>query len=244
MTDRFEIQITHPATGEPAALSVQMHPASPKADPEMGDPKMDDLKLDEGDRLVIMMHGWGADASDLASLAPYLAPHLNQCHFIFPDAPYPCAANPFGREWFALDAADLRSARIEQNAIEARWIVHQMLDALISRFSCRADQIILGGFSQGGMMALGSGLSYAEQLGGLFCLSGALLGRPEAASPRPTAIFLAHGAEDMVVAPSLFHDTEQVLRDAGYHPHAHLLPHLAHGIDEAMLTQLISFLKS
>lgn len=64
--------------------------------------------------VVMFLHGYGADGADLLGLADPLAPHLPDTLFVAPDAPEPCAGNPFGRQWFPipwLDGSSEDSAR-------------------------------------------------------------------------------------------------------------------------------------
>ena len=58
-------------------------------------------------KMVVLMHGWGADSQDLAPLAPMLAADA-EMSVIVPDAPDICSANPFGRQWFELDRKSTR----------------------------------------------------------------------------------------------------------------------------------------
>lgn len=53
-------------------------------------------------KLVVLLHGWGADAADLIPLAPVLVCAGSGDAVFVPDAPYVCSANPFGRQWFEL----------------------------------------------------------------------------------------------------------------------------------------------
>ena len=55
------------------------------------------------ENIVILTHGYGADGRDLISIAEEWAPNLPKTLFISPDAPYPCEASPFGRQWFSLE---------------------------------------------------------------------------------------------------------------------------------------------
>ena len=54
--------------------------------------------------LLIMLHGWGANAEDLAPLASMLS--LKDCQLIFPDAPFPHPEVPGGRAWYILGTPD------------------------------------------------------------------------------------------------------------------------------------------
>src|SRR5262245_63044070 len=54
--------------------------------------------------LVVLLHGYGADGNDLIGLAPVLAPLMPDVVFHAPNAPFPCADNPMGYQWFAIPA--------------------------------------------------------------------------------------------------------------------------------------------
>ena len=54
-------------------------------------------------KIVLFLHGYGSNGSDLITLKDYF--HLNQSEteFISPNAPEPCEFNYFGYQWFALN---------------------------------------------------------------------------------------------------------------------------------------------
>jgi len=196
-------------------------------------------------RLIVLLHGWGADARDLAPLAPALAGGNSSCAVFVPDAPEPCSANPAGRQWFELASPDLGTAVIAEACLAAAPILHQLLDDLQARFSLSAAQIVLGGFSQGGMISLSGGLGYGPALGGLFCLSGGWL-TPEQTVCQPSAlpVFLAHGGTDPVVDVNLMKQTSAALAARGLCARTLLRPALAHSIDDEMLKGLAEFLQA
>jgi len=139
--------------------------------------------------LVILMHGRGADAHDLADLAPLLdvAPG---CRFVFPNAPRPWEASPgmtFGWTWFdgwPPEAGSLAASR-------------ELLIRFIGEATARypTTSLIIAGFSQGAMMALDAGLRI--ETAGIVAMSGGLYEFPAGATPRP--VFIGHGALDDVV---------------------------------------------
>ena len=53
-------------------------------------------------RLVILLHGIGADGNDLIGLAPAWADMLPDTVFVSPNAPFPCDMAPYGHQWFSL----------------------------------------------------------------------------------------------------------------------------------------------
>ncbi len=141
--------------------------------------------------LIVMLHGWGANAEDLASLA---APtDLPNCGFVFPDAPYPYPYSPTGRAWY-----DLRVENMYQGLKESRKIVTDWILSLEASAGVPLSQTILSGFSQGAAMTLDVGLNLP--LAGLVAMSGYLHSdittKKESSFP-PTLIM--HGTKDRVV---------------------------------------------
>ena len=64
-------------------------------------------------RLVVFLHGYGADGNDLIDIGRAWSKLLPDTAFVSPHAPYPCDQSPYGRQWFPLssgDAALLREA--------------------------------------------------------------------------------------------------------------------------------------
>ena len=194
-------------------------------------------------KLVVLMHGWGADGQDLLPLAPMLAGNSSGLAIIVPDAPDICSANPFGRQWFELASPDLSSDMIAQACSDAVPTIHQMLDSLAERYRLPTSEMVLGGFSQGGMVALSAGLSYSASLGGIFCLSGGWL-TPDQTLTQNTnlPVFLAHGEADPVVPISMMKNSETALMDRGFAPQCLLRPSLPHSIDEPVIDGLANFI--
>ncbi len=138
------------------------------------------------------MHGWGANAEDVASLFPFF--QLPNCQFIFPNAPFPHAASPVGRQWY-----DLQPENMYEGLIESRQILQDWLPSLESSTRVPLSRTILSGFSQGGAMTLDLGLKLP--LAGLVSMSGYLhpgaLEQENSTSLPPTLIM--HGKQDEVV---------------------------------------------
>ena len=229
--------------------------------PEVGSDEQTDQarSVTKDDRLVIMLHGWGADSSDLASLAPSLlgsvsvssgdtasAHHRGLGSAVFiPDAPDICSANPFGRQWFELSNP---ASGIERNSLaclQVAGFLAAMLDSLSAQKGYVSHQIILGGFSQGGMVSLTAGLAYQKPLRGLFCLSGGWL-TPEQTCHQSAGlpVFLAHGLVDPVVPFACMTQAEADLKKGGFAPKTLRRDYMAHGIDSETLHALKDFIAS
>ena len=185
---------------------------------------------------VIWMHGLGADASDFYGVPPQLGlPADLPVRYVFPNAPKIPVTINMGvvmRAWY--DVRGLGGHTEDESGIRdsARWIAE-----LVTREVTRGvpvKRVILAGFSQGGAMALFTGLRHAETLGGIMCLSAYLpLTETLAAEANPAnrnvPIFQAHGTQDPVVAYEMGQTTRDALSTSGYEVEWHDYP-MAHQV--------------
>jgi phospholipase/carboxylesterase len=156
---------------------------------------------------VIWMHGLGADGHDFEPIVPELdLPAAPAVRFVFPHAPVrPVTINNGMRMRAWYDVRGEGGVRREDEAgVRAS---ESSLKALIERERRRgvpADGVVLAGFSQGGAMALHTGLRYPERLAGIMALSCflPLLEKvADEASPanHEAPIFMAHGSDDPLI---------------------------------------------
>ncbi|MBD2347002.1 alpha/beta hydrolase [Anabaena subtropica] len=141
--------------------------------------------------LIVTLHGWGANAEDVASLLPYF--NLPDYQFVLPNAPYPYPYTALGRSWY-----DLRVENMYEGLPESRELLKDFLLSLESSTGVPLSRTILSGFSQGGAMTFDVGSKLP--LAGLVVMSGYL--HPEAISPNNTNIpptLILHGTRDEVV---------------------------------------------
>jgi phospholipase/carboxylesterase len=207
------------------------------------------------DSIVIFLHGWGADGTDLAPLSDALAQALpdkaKKTAFFTPDAPDICSANPAGRQWFALSFDEAGRQKHPDLCWQAATIIHKLLDSLCHDLGVQAKRIILGGFSQGGMISLAAGPSYHQRIAGIFSLSGAYLTMSQQQVLQAAAkghldsdfpILLVHGDDDSVVLPHALGQAKEALEELGATPDMHMVKQLGHGIDAAVISHLVAFL--
>ena len=169
---------------------------------------------------VIFLHGLGADGHDLAPLAAEL--DLGGVRFVFPHAPVRPVTINGGyrmRAWYDIVSRDIVQGEdatgIRQSEQQVRALIQHELEQGIA-----AERIVLAGFSQGGAIALHTGLRYSQRLAGILALSTYL---PLAASVREestvangaTPILMAHGTEDDVVPYSAGEKSRQLLTSLG-----------------------------
>lgn len=170
---------------------------------------------------VIFLHGLGADGHDLAPLAAEL--DLPGVRFVFPHAPIRPVTINGGyrmRAWYDVLGADFGTNQDETGIRESE----QQLRALIRREVERgvpASRIVLAGFSQGGAIALHTGLRYPDRLGGIIALS-SYLPLPEAlpaeahAANKDLPVMMAHGTEDTVIPFALGEASYRKLKSLDY----------------------------
>jgi phospholipase/carboxylesterase len=173
---------------------------------------------------VIWLHGLGADGNDFVPIVPELRlPQSLRVRFVFPHAPVRAVTINNGmrmRAWYDIAAADLNS---RADLIGVRESQAQ-LEALIERETARgmpSERIVLAGFSQGGAIALYTGLRHAERLAGIMALSTYLiapdkLATEASAANRGVPIFMAHGTADPVVRFQWGEASKRMLEAAGY----------------------------
>jgi phospholipase/carboxylesterase len=178
--------------------------------------------------LVVLLHGFGAPGDDLASLWRVIdAPPGTR--WAFPAAPLELEGMGFGgRAWWMIDVERLITARergnrdeLEREAPagmrEAHAHVVRMLDALGDRL--KPSRVVLGGFSQGAMVACDVALRTERPLAGVALLSGTLVARDEWAPliPRRRGLpfFESHGTEDPMLPYAQAEKLRDLLTEAG-----------------------------
>lgn len=188
------------------------------------------------EHLCILLHGWGADGTDLIDLAQPLADFLPQAAFFAPDAPHPCSANPLGREWF--DLTD--RTKMNERAIGATDCIHRLLDAASSDLEIPQQKMLLSGFSQGGMMSILAGLTYHAPLAGIISVAGAVLAEeaiPDA-SKHATPVLMVHGDADAVVPYQALDIGLDILNSKGYETKRLSCTGVGHGISPEAVQEM------
>jgi phospholipase/carboxylesterase len=171
---------------------------------------------------VIWLHGLGADGNDFAPIIPALQLHGTPIRFVFPHAPVQPVTINGGmrmRAWYDIKDGAIR--REDENGVRAS---QGLIEALIAREKERgtaAKRLVLAGFSQGGAIALQTGLRHPERIAGIMALSTYLpiadKLAPEAdAANRDVPVFMAHGSYDPVIVLARAEQSRDILRSLGY----------------------------
>ncbi|KAF2635083.1 Phospholipase/carboxylesterase [Massarina eburnea CBS 473.64] len=204
---------------------------------------------------VIVAHGLGDSGSGWLFLAENWRRRskFEEVSFIFPSAPnIPITLNGGFRMpgWYDIKSlGDLASRDAdEEGIIKSRDYFHSLIDAEIAK-GIAANRIVIGGFSQGGAMSLISGITYKNQLGGIFGLSCYLLLHQKIKELVPadnpnqaTPIFMGHGDADQVVAHKFGKSSADELVKLGYKVDFRTYENLVHSADPEEIDHLESYL--
>ena len=196
--------------------------------------------------LVMFLHGYGADGNDLLGLADVLAPHLPQTAFLAPDAPEPCAGNPFGRQWFPIPWLDGSSEEAaKQGLLAAADDLNAFIDQRLTAEGLPLSSLALIGFSQGAMMSLHVAPRRAQPVAAVVAVSGRLLAPEllEAETKVKPPVLLIHGDQDPVVPFEDLSLAGDALVTAGFETYAHVMKGTGHGIAPDGLGAALGFLK-
>ncbi|GHB27978.1 phospholipase [Pseudovibrio japonicus] len=194
-------------------------------------------------KLVVLLHGYGGDAGDMEPTARVLRDALPETAIVCVNGPEPCAHWVEGRQWFAASEFDARDVWLGVQA--AAPLLNRVLDAELEHYGLLERDMVLGGFSQGAMVALHVGPRRVSEAAGLLSFSG-VLGGPEhlldQMMVRPP-VMLLHGSEDDVVPVANLGAAEDTLARAGFTVETHRLVGLDHSINGEAQTLALKFLK-
>ncbi|NUN13238.1 MAG: esterase [Myxococcales bacterium] len=176
---------------------------------------------------ILIFHGYGADCHDLVPLRGLL-PNDHRVNWFFPNGPLHVPITPFysGRAWFPIDVAAIERAMRTGRPREISMGEPQGLAAsrkaafdMISRIGVPWDRLILGGFSQGAMLATDLALHAPQNPAGLVILSGTLLNEETwkrlAPSRAGLRFFQSHGDHDLLLPLFAAKTLNELLAKAG-----------------------------
>ncbi|MGH9023338.1 MAG: thioredoxin [Acidimicrobiia bacterium] len=149
------------------------------------------------DRLLLLVHGRGADERDLEGLLSFLDP-TGRYVAVLPRGPLPF---PPGFEWFEIGEGFPKVAA--ETFIPALEALDQLVEEACAELGLERSTAVFGGFSQGAAMALALGLRRSERVApaGILAMSGFLPevdGLDLVASAGP-ATLVQHGTQDPLI---------------------------------------------
>ena len=164
---------------------------------------------------IVLLHGYGSHMGDLANLGP----SIDEKNYIYicPNAPIEMDLG-FGQKgyaWFPI--GENRNAEDLYQAVRS---INATIEEALKKFPINRDRVFIGGFSQGGMIAMHAGLTNPETFKGALILSSRIILEDELLSSTNKVskipVFMSHGTKDNVIPISEGQHANDVLTKNGY----------------------------
>jgi predicted esterase len=184
---------------------------------------------------VVMVHGRGADAADILSLAEIF--QRSDIIYLAPQAA--------GRAWYPNRFTE-PVGRNEPELSSALGVVGGLL-AWLGERDMPADKVVLLGFSQGACLALEYAARNPRRYGGVIAFSGGLIGAnvsPHAYGGffNATPVFVGCGDRDPHIPERRVRETAEVMRALGAQVTERIYPGLGHTINEDEVAHALAIL--
>lgn len=184
---------------------------------------------------VVLCHGYGAPGDDLVPLVRemrQLQPTLEEVRFYFPEGPLSPPGMEWmgGKAWWHIDMMALQSAlmqgdigslrnQVPDGLSSARRKLRALVDGVLGETALGFSRLVLGGFSQGAMLATDLTLRLEEPPAALAILSGTLIAESQWRSLAPQRaglfVFQSHGIYDPLLPFAAAQWLYDVLNEAG-----------------------------
>lgn len=186
---------------------------------------------DDATHTVVLLHGFGAPGDDLVALAePGMGISAPNTRFVFPEAPIALGRMyGNGRAWWHIDMERLeqgvRSGKVRDflgeipDGLEfARDQLIKFIDALKADYNVADERLVLGGFSQGAMLAMDTALRADEAVRQVIAFSPTLLcqdvWKKHAIKRAGLPVFVSHGQVDPLLPFTQTEALVALLREA------------------------------
>ena len=177
--------------------------------------------------VLVLMHGRGADPSDLAGLRSWFP---DEVAIVLPRALFQGSQWGYGPGWAWYryeggDRPEVESFRLAQSELE------ELVAGLPELLGREVGPVVLGGFSQGGTMSLGYAIRKPRSVAGVLNFSGFVPDHPDVQvsrdSARGTPIFWGHGLHDPAIPFTMAESGRKRLREAeaALEAHDYAMPH-------------------
>lgn len=186
--------------------------------------------------IVVLCHGFGAPGTDLVPFGPELLEHspalAERVQFLFPEAPLDLEelGMPGGRAWWHLDMRRLQMAAMSgqirdlcadrpEGLVSSRERLLESIGLWSQQSGVPVSRFVLGGFSQGAMLATDMALHLNENPAGLIVLSGTLINEAEWRERAPRRkglrVLQSHGHDDPLLPFAGAEALRDMLSEAG-----------------------------
>ncbi len=211
----------------------------------MENKKLDFLEIvpNTVNNLFILLHGYGSDNEDMLSLGLTFRSLLPNTAIVSVNGPWE-ADKGGGYQWFSLRTMNLfsilREIKVSYN------LLNVFIDEQLKRFSLEDKNLLLGGFSQGAMMSLYTGVRRKSDPLGVLSFSGMMPDTIDTLKKELTSrpeTLLIHGTDDKTVPFNSLEKAENLLREFDVPYEAHSIQGMGHTIDDEALEYAAEFIK-
>jgi phospholipase/carboxylesterase len=192
-------------------------------------------------RLVILLHGVGSNEADMAGLAEGMADDT-----VVLTARGSLTLGPGQFAWFRVAFGASGPSIDATQAEHSRLALIAFVQQVQARYGIAAQDTVIAGFSQGGIMSAGVGLSAPGLVAGFGLLSGRIL--PELAphlAPREQLAklqaFVGHGEQDNTLPVAWAHRSDAWLTELGV-PHQFKLYRMGHSVGPSIHADFLNWL--
>jgi len=169
----------------------------------------------DSERLLVLLHGWSAEQHHLAAYVPLVDP-AERFSAVCPRAPHEIAGTD-GASWYDRD----QRGPVPDSFVAALGLLDEYVANVCEEAGVAAQRCVLGGFSQGGFLALALACrSGAPRYGGVWAMCCALPDVPgvdlELAAGRGTPALIQVGERDQIIPPERGRAAAAALTGAGW----------------------------
>ena len=192
---------------------------------------------------VILCHGYGGDGKDISLLASYYRTYLPDTLFVCPDAPERCAVSSSGFQWF--DLMDQTKDQVLAKSLVAETHLNILIDEVIENNNLSSEKVAIGGFSQGCMISLQTGIKRKNKINSIVGYSGKIIDKNHLQNninSRPN-IILMHGEKDEIVPVSFVLEAKDFFNKNNYKIETKIFKNCEHRIPIEGSSLGLEFLK-
>lgn len=147
-------------------------------------------------QLMVLLHGWGASAADMAPLARVFRRRFPQAVVLAPEGFEDVDTGLAGRQWFSL--AGIGEANRPRRVAAVLPRLADWVRAAQAASGLGQQATALVGFSQGAILALALAQAHDGLVGRVLAFAGRYAELPDHA-PQATTLHFFHGADDPVI---------------------------------------------
>ena len=195
------------------------------------------------DKIIIFLHGYGANGNDLISIGNSWQKELPNTMFISPNAPFDCPWGNNAYQWFELSSISPES--IGSGLKKAGPFLNEFIDNISKETKVPFEKIFFVSFSQGTMMALYHLCKRNTSCAGIMGYSGLLFCDEDfdlTVKSKPP-IRLYHGKSDDIITFEQTINASKKLKALNFDVDHKIKEFLGHGIDDDGLQYGLDFVK-